>query len=242
MRIRALRLRNWRNFRSVDVPLTRRVFVLGPNAAGKSNLLESLRFLRDVAVEGGGFQSAVRDRQGVSKIRSLHARGSGSEVQLGVDVEIDGSAWSYDLEFAQDPQRRAVLRKERVTLDGNVLLDRPDDEDDEDESRLSQTHLEQVNANRAFRVLAEALASIRYLRLVPQFLRTARNGADHSGDPHGRDFLERLATLERQNKRVFAARMRRLNEALQVAVPQLSDLRVVRDSRGVPHLEAVFQH
>lgn len=242
MQIRALRLRNWRNFRAVVVPLTQRAFVVGPNASGKSNLLEALRFLRDVAIEGGGFQAAVRDRQGVSKIRSLHARGSGSEVLLGVDVEIDGATWTYELEFTQDAQRKALIRRERVLVGSDELLSRPDENDIEDPSRLSQTHLEQVNANRSFRRLAEALASIRYLHLVPQFLRDTRNGAEHAGDPYGRDFLERLALLERANKRVFSARMRRLNEALQVAVPQLSGLTVVRDSRGVPHLEAVFQH
>ncbi len=188
------------------------------------------------------FNLTVREAARVSGVRSLLCGQRVGRGQLGVDVEIDGATWTYDLEFTQDAQRRAVLRRERVTLNNEVLLDRPDDADEDDPSRLSQTHLEQVNANRKFRVLAEGFASIRYLHLVPQFLRDVRNGSEHAGDPHGRDFLERLAAMERQNKRVFTARMRRLNEALQVAVPQLSDLRVIRDTRGVPHLEAVFQH
>ncbi len=33
-----LALENWRNFSHVDVALQRRVFVVGPNASGKSNL------------------------------------------------------------------------------------------------------------------------------------------------------------------------------------------------------------
>jgi recombinational DNA repair ATPase RecF len=32
MIVSKLVLKNWRNFRSVDVPLTDRVFVIGPNA------------------------------------------------------------------------------------------------------------------------------------------------------------------------------------------------------------------
>ena len=39
MRVTRLALENWRNFTRVDVRLQQRVFVAGPNAAGKSNLL-----------------------------------------------------------------------------------------------------------------------------------------------------------------------------------------------------------
>ena len=68
-------VKNWRNFRAVDVDLRERQFIVGPNAAGKSNLLDVFRFLRDIAKpEGGGLQKAVKDRGGVSKIRSLAAR------------------------------------------------------------------------------------------------------------------------------------------------------------------------
>ena len=45
---------------SVDTPLSRRVFIIGPNASGKSNFLDAFRFLRDVAKsEGGGLQKGV---------------------------------------------------------------------------------------------------------------------------------------------------------------------------------------
>ena len=54
MRFTRLHLENWRNFRELDVPLGERVFLVGPNAAGKSNLLDALRFLRAVAEPGGG--------------------------------------------------------------------------------------------------------------------------------------------------------------------------------------------
>ena len=45
---RRLRLENWRNFTQVDVDLQRRVFLVGPNASGKSNLLDVFRFLNDI--------------------------------------------------------------------------------------------------------------------------------------------------------------------------------------------------
>lgn len=68
-RFRRLRLKNWKNFAGVEVELQNRVFLVGPNAAGKSNFLDAIRFLRDVASSGGGFQEAVGRRGGVSALR-----------------------------------------------------------------------------------------------------------------------------------------------------------------------------
>ena len=71
----SLYLENWRNFLKVDIQLQRRVFLVGPNASGKSNLLDVFRFLHDIAASGaGGIQQAVKKRGGVSAIRCLAAR------------------------------------------------------------------------------------------------------------------------------------------------------------------------
>ena len=72
MIVTKLILKNWRNFRAVEVALDDRVFLVGPNAAGKSNFLEVFRFLRDIAKsEGGGLQNAVAEAGGLKKIRCL---------------------------------------------------------------------------------------------------------------------------------------------------------------------------
>jgi len=71
LRFTYLRLENWRNFAEADVDLQRRVFLVGPNASGKSNFLDAFRFLYDIVSVGGGFQEAVRKRGGVSSIRCL---------------------------------------------------------------------------------------------------------------------------------------------------------------------------
>ena len=60
MQITRLKLKNWRNFRSVDIPLWPRTYVIGANASGKSNLLDVFRFLRTLAqTDGGGLQKAL---------------------------------------------------------------------------------------------------------------------------------------------------------------------------------------
>jgi predicted ATPase len=49
MRITHVSASNWRNFKTLDFPLENRLFVVGPNAAGKSNLLDIFRFVGDIA-------------------------------------------------------------------------------------------------------------------------------------------------------------------------------------------------
>jgi predicted ATPase len=74
MRFSRVALANWRNFVLAEVSLQNRVFLVGPNASGKSNFLDVFRFLRDLVVPGGGFEQAVISRGGITKLRSLAAR------------------------------------------------------------------------------------------------------------------------------------------------------------------------
>jgi hypothetical protein len=67
-------LKNWRNFLDIEVALHQRVFLVGPNASGKSNYLDAFRFLSDIVTVGGGFQEAVLKRGGISRLRCLAAR------------------------------------------------------------------------------------------------------------------------------------------------------------------------
>jgi len=74
MRITHVSANNWRNFKTVDFPIRDRLFIVGPNAAGKSNLLDLFRFLSDIASPGGGIAAAFEERGGLGKVRSLFAR------------------------------------------------------------------------------------------------------------------------------------------------------------------------
>ena len=114
MIINHLIAKNWRNFQQIDVRLSERQFIVGANASGKSNLLDIFRFLRDIVkAEGGGFQKAVKDRGGVSKIRSLAAR-SDPEVTIEIHLADDSDSlatWKYGLGFRQETRgyRRTYL-------------------------------------------------------------------------------------------------------------------------------------
>lgn len=239
-RFASVRLSNWKNFPEVDQPLQSRVFLVGPNASGKSNFLDAFRFLRDVASVGGGFQSAVNRRKGVSGIRCLSARRHPNvvlDVTVGNDERPD--QWRYRLEFTQDNNQVPRVKHERVWRDGEGILARPLPEDEEDAERLTQTYLEQVNTNREFREVHEFLGALRYLHVVPQLVREPDRSVGRSNDPYGGDFLEQIALTQDRTQK---SRLERIRKALLVAVPQLLEIQLDRDERGTPHLRGRYEH
>ena len=241
LQFRHIHLENWRNFVRTDVDLQRRVFLVGPNASGKSNFLDVFRFLHDIVSVGGGFQEAVLiKRGGVSDLRSLAARRYSDivvRVQIGRGEDIP--EWEYELHFTQDNRRRPLIKKERVVRSGNDLLNRPNDEDKKDPERLTQTYLQQVNVNREFREVADFFASVRYLHIVPQLVREPDRSVGRKGDPYGGDFLEQIASTPDKTRNAWLCR---IEAALKVAVPQLTEVELWRDARGTPHLRGKYAH
>lgn len=238
-------LKNWRNFRHVDVAMGERVFLAGANASGKSNFLDVFRFLRDLAKPGGGLQKGVEDRGGISKLRCLAARQYPDveiEIQLAEAAGVEPD-WKYAIGIKQEARgyRQPYLAYERVWHSGKQLIDRPDDNDKQDRLRLTQTHLEQINANKDFREIARFLDNVLYLHLVPQLLKhpEAFSGPSIAGDPFGRTFLDRVVKTPEKTRR---SRLKKIETALLLAVPQIKELTDVLDESGVPHLEAVYTH
>ena len=257
---------NWRNFQQIDVPLSERQFIVGPNASGKSNFLDIFRFLRDVAKnEGGGLQEAVAVRGGIPTIRSLVAE---QEAEVRIEVHLADSPesaeiWRYVVGFRQIPQSQSYKRRyfaslthEQVWKGGKLLLDRPDAEDEKDLDRLTRTSLEETNHD--IRELVNFFHSITYLHLVPQLLRfpdlitvdsvetdtnaqrsgsRSRNKSTRTQLGHG--LLEKIASVDEDTR---CSRMKTIEEALKIAIPQLEHLEFKHDEVGRPHLSVRCSH
>lgn len=250
MFITKLKLKNWRNFRKVEANFRERVYVIGPNASGKSNLLDVLRFLRDIAKpEGGGLQRAVKDRGGLTKLRCLLARKDTEvliEVELAEKIDI-APIWRYTLGFKSEGKgaQRVVVSQEKVENlnSSEILIDRPNNVNDKvDPDQLTQTYLEQINTNKEFREIAETFGSLTYLHLVPQLLKHADQlgGYRLEDDPFGQTFLERIAKTQ---DRTQISRLKKIEEVLRTCVPNMRNLKFERDEiTGKPHLWALYEH
>jgi len=237
-------LKNWKNFKDVDINLKERAFIVGPNASGKSNFLDVFRFLRDIAKPGGGLQKAVLDRGGISKIRCLAAR-KYPNVEIEIHISEYGEnepVWKYSIGIKQDSRgyRQPYIEHEKVWKNNNIILDRPDANDQKDKERLTQTHLEQINANKDFREISKYLEKVVYLHLLPQLLKHPQSftGPDLPGDPFGKGFLERVSKVNEKTRKSW---LKKIEEALKIAVPQFKEFNFTEEN-GRPHLEAVYHH
>lgn len=224
-----------RRFRSVSA-----CSLWGPNASGKSNLLDVFRFLQRLAAVGGGFQAAIEERGGVSQVRSLAARRNPRvRVSVHIGSDDDPGRWGYELTFGQQNRGRRLpqIASERVSRDGVPVLER--DATREEQEVRTQTVLEQAASNRDFREVSEFLRSLRYLHVLPQLIREPGRAMPYTDDPYGSDFFERVVRTHPATKR---ARLRRIAEALRVAIPQLQELEEYRDASGTPHLRGRYLH
>ena len=250
MQISRIKLKNWRNFSSAEASgLAEVSYILGPNASGKSNLLDAFRFLRDVSKsKGGGLQDAIESRGGIKKVRCLHARRD-TEVLIEADVSNnDGElAWTYELAFnlPQAGSREPAVTKENVWRHDRgkkeQLLKRPNSEDNTDTFRLRETHIEQISANSKFRDLAGFFGETTYVHLVPQLLKFSDQigGRVLEEDPFGQEFMLRISRTRLTTRNT---RLKRIETALQSIVPHLQDLTFVQDRvTGRPHLEISFR-
>ncbi|WP_424356546.1 AAA family ATPase [Methanocella sp. MCL-LM] len=245
MYISRIRLTNWKNFLSVDVPLKQRLFIVGPNASGKSNLLDAFYFLHDIAKSGGGLDYAITKRGGIHKIRCLASRRN-PIVEIEVELkekesdETPEPDWVYTLGIGvqQSGTHQPCVKYEKVIKKGDQdpLINRPDNVDKGDEKLLLQTHLQQISANVKFRVIAEFFAEIRYFQIVPQLIKNpyAFSGENLPEDPYGRDFLDLLANVPEKTR---TRRLKKIESLLKGPVPSLSKLEYKPDVRGRPHLE-----
>lgn len=247
MFVTRVKLKNWRNFLTSEIRLRERVFVVGSNAAGKSNFLDIFRFLRDIAKkQGGGFQEAVACRGGLSKIRCLSARNVPYvEIEIDLDDDPDSSVprWRYSITLEQEPRgkRRVLLKEEKVWHLGKLIVNRPDESDLEDGERLTLTFLESSTTNANFRPIADFFGSVSYLHLVPQLLRSVESSVlERDGDDfYGKNFLVKIANTPEKTRN---ARLKKIIEALQHAVPQFEEIREERDIAGAPHLAMRLKH
>ena len=111
MQVTHLTLENWRNFTHVDVPLQQRVFVSGPDAAGKSNLLDAFRFLRDLSTPGGGLE---KDEIGIPHLEGRYEHWR------------PNAGWQREDQFSDGTLRLKALLWSVMDGTGPLLIEEPE--------------------------------------------------------------------------------------------------------------------
>lgn len=250
MKVSRIRLRNWRNFRDVEIPdLPNIAYLVGPNASGKSNLLDALSFIRDIAnTLGGGIQQAVYKRGGMKKLRCLYAENNAHvEIEIDVSDEDENLLWTYSLSFgSSDKNPNAPRIKSESVTDYSTgkpqELIAPRYENDLDADKYQQTCLEPSLGNQRFRVLAEYLGHISYFQLIPQMLKlhSQMGGMMLKGGPFGQSLIDRMSSTDSD---IRASILNKIEASLKDIIPQLEEFGFGKDEfTGKPHLHLKFDH
>ncbi|MYB76126.1 MAG: AAA family ATPase, partial [Chloroflexi bacterium] len=112
LRITRIRAKNYRSIRELDLELGPLTVLVGPNAAGKSNVLDVLKFLRDAISRG--LDLAISQRHGIENLRHQYQNGSGSprDVELGFRAKVEDITLDYNFILSSncDGGHRVFLR------------------------------------------------------------------------------------------------------------------------------------
>ena len=112
LRITRIRAKNYRSIRELDMELGPLTVLVGPNASGKSNVLDVLRFIRDAISYGLDF--AISQRYGIRAFQHLHRPGRGKrrDVELGFSAIIPDFTLEYNFVLTSDSNGNHRVKRE----------------------------------------------------------------------------------------------------------------------------------
>jgi len=109
--ITELRVKNYRSFAEESVHLGRLTVLVGRNAAGKSNLVDVLRFVRDALQSG--LDIAISKRGGMSALRRWSAKGRPYDVEVALHLTLDEQKASYQFTLGSARRGDYQIKEER---------------------------------------------------------------------------------------------------------------------------------
>jgi predicted ATPase len=120
---RPLIIKVWaKNFRSIEfgeMELSPLTVLVGPNASGKSNLLDVLRFIADAVRDG--LDEAITDRGGINSIGRRSSRGKAYDPEVSLGFEDDESIIDYEFAIANRGGGEYLTKREYFKVEVKFL-------------------------------------------------------------------------------------------------------------------------
>ena len=228
MKLTHLAVTNWRNFAHIEFDMSSRLFVVGPNSSGKTNLLGALRFLGDIGRRGlvaasedlGGpdryfrsgadsaaFVATFNDTQNSTEFALfLRLMSAGSEsTKRGSDAD-QTFAFPMTDPLTGEPNDRYLDVHQTITAGGKKPADEGESFPVEDEE-AQRTRVRQT------------LAGIRYIHPNPKKM---LERADRYDPDHGTGFFQHAGRFSDQQLDAVVDRIRPIMASVVPEIPNLS--------------------
>lgn len=223
-----LAVTNWRNFAHIEFDMSSRLFVVGPNSSGKTNLLGALRFLGDIGRRGlvaasedlGGpdryfrsgadsaaFVATFNDTQNSAEFALfLRLMSAGPEsTKSGSDAD-QTFAFPMTDPLTGEPNDRYLDVHQTITAGGKKPTDEGESFPVEDEE-AQRTRVRQT------------LAGIRYIHPNPKKM---LERADRYDPDHGTGFFQHAGRFSDQQLDAVVDRIRPIMASVVPEIPNLS--------------------
>ncbi len=179
-----------RNFRSIEFaelelgPLT---VLVGPNASGKSNLMDVMGFLSDAARLG--LESAITRRGGIDSIGRKSPTGRVLGPEIGCQYGYRWGTLEYGLALRRNGKGEYRVKRESASLrlsDSDIVRT---------EVELTNGRVTKPNLNKTFKH-ANPRRAVMYARAVEQFMKESEPQATHLISPDTQLFWALVSSLE----------------------------------------------
>ena len=228
MKLTHIAITNWRNFAHIEFDLSSRLFVVGPNSSGKTNLLGALRFLGDIGRRGlvaasedlGGpdryfrsgadsaaFVATFNDTQNSTEFALfLRLMSAGPKsTKRGSDAD-QTFAFPMTDPLTGEPNDRYLDVHQTITAGGKKPTDEGESFPVEDEE-AQRTRVRQT------------LAGIRYIHPNPKKM---LERSDRYDPDHGTGFFQHVGRFSDQQLDAVVDRIRPIMASVVPEIPNLS--------------------
>src|SRR6059036_1410377 len=115
--IKRLHIRNYLSLKDVELKLGTRNVLIGPNMAGKSNLIDGLRFLCTLAIQG--VNQAILDRNGFPEVLWKGGNENKFSFELTFERLVEGQAlkiYEYGITIQGSSTGFITIEKENLIV------------------------------------------------------------------------------------------------------------------------------
>ena len=119
--IKLIKLRDFKSIREVDLILDPVTVLVGKSGTGKSNIVQAIRFLRNVLLNQ---DQAIMYERGWERIIPVGNSAPKTSIEVVFSLPGEDNDYTYQISFGMLPNQQMKLVAERLLIGKNVIFDR----------------------------------------------------------------------------------------------------------------------